>query len=98
MARVPSPNGPANPAGVVRILRRAQVSDRVGLSPAQVYFLISQGSFPKPVTLSANRVGWIESEVASWLAERIAQRDEPHAGQFRRGRRPTKAAEATTTT
>jgi prophage regulatory protein len=75
----------------VRILRREQVSDRVGLSPAQIYNLVSTGNFPKPITLSANRVGWLEHEVTEWLKQRIAARDEPH--RFRRGRRQPKRAD-----
>jgi prophage regulatory protein len=30
--------------------------------------------FPKPVSLSARRIGWIEQEVDDWLAERAAAR------------------------
>lgn len=74
--------------GVVRLLRMTAVCERVGLSPSQVYVLIAQGRFPKPVPLSANRVGWVEAEVVAWIAERIAARDKPPS--FRRGRRQPK--------
>jgi prophage regulatory protein len=78
---------------VVRILRREQVSDRVGLSPSQVYALVAQGKFPRPVPLSRQRVGWVESEVAHWLAQRIAERDRPRPFQVG-GRRQRKASTA----
>jgi len=31
-----------------------------------------QGKFPKPVSLGGRAVGWVEEEIQSWLAERIA--------------------------
>jgi prophage regulatory protein len=67
----------------IRILRRDQVVDRVGLSRAQIYALMEQGKFPKQIPLGANSVGWIEAEVNEWLRQRIAERDRPS----RRGRK-----------
>jgi prophage regulatory protein len=79
VARSNSNNGhPTDPAdGIVRILRRPVVEDCVGLSRSQIYSLIQQGLFPKPVPLGVNSVGWIEAEVAAWIAARIALRDQP---------------------
>jgi predicted DNA-binding transcriptional regulator AlpA len=34
-----------------------------------------QGSFPKPVKLSASRNGWIEAEILAWLEGRAAERE-----------------------
>jgi prophage regulatory protein len=31
-------------------------------------------SFPKPVRIGRRAVGWIESEIDTWLAERMAAR------------------------
>ncbi|MBZ4241346.1 AlpA family phage regulatory protein, partial [Mycobacterium tuberculosis] len=45
-----------------RLLRRAEVMDRVGLSKSTLYSRISSGTFPKPVTLGSS-VRWVESEV-----------------------------------
>jgi prophage regulatory protein len=33
------------------------------------------GTFPKQVTLGPKSVGWVESEVDSWIEARIAARD-----------------------
>jgi prophage regulatory protein len=64
-------NDPQNT--VVRILRRPVIEDRIGLSRGQIYSLIQQGLFPKPVALGANSVGWVEAEIDAWLRRRIVQ-------------------------
>lgn len=33
------------------------------------------GQFPKRVRLGPCRIGWVESEVHDWLAERLAERE-----------------------
>lgn len=58
------------------ILRRNQVEARTGLSRASIYAGVKAGTFPKPVPLGPNSVGWLEHEVSSWIASRIAQRDQ----------------------
>lgn len=54
-----------------RILRLPEVLQKVGLSRATVYNRMSQKQFPLSVSLGGNTVGWIESELDSWLAEQI---------------------------
>jgi prophage regulatory protein len=56
----------------LRILRLPQVRDRVSFSTSGIYALISANKFPKPIKLSAQSVGWIESEIDEWLRERVA--------------------------
>lgn len=56
----------------LKILRRRQVEERVGLSCSTIYAGIAAGTFPKPVQLGAQSVGWIESEITQWLHERVA--------------------------
>jgi prophage regulatory protein len=36
---------------------------------------MSEGQFPKPIPLGRRAVGWLESEIAEWQAQRIAARD-----------------------
>jgi prophage regulatory protein len=33
-----------------------------------------ESKFPKRVPLGANRVGWVETEIDEWLAEKLANR------------------------
>ena len=53
------------------ILRLPQVKIRVGLSRSSIYLAVSQGKFPRPVSLGARAVGWLEAEVDTWLAQRV---------------------------
>jgi prophage regulatory protein len=63
------------------ILRRREVERRVGLGRSSIYALIADGSFPEPIKLSKHAVGWIETEINSWLDKRIrASRPETQGG------------------
>jgi prophage regulatory protein len=53
------------------ILRLPQVKIRVGLSRSSIYLAVSQGKFPRPVSLGARAIGWLESEVDAWLSQRV---------------------------
>ncbi len=53
------------------ILRLPAVKKCTGLSRSTVYLRIAQGSFPKPVSLGARAVGWLEAEIQEWLQQRI---------------------------
>lgn len=61
-----------NEKAEVRILRRKQVEARIGLSRSTIYDGVNAGTFPKPITLGRQSVGWIEAEIEQWLRERIA--------------------------
>lgn len=54
------------------ILRLPSVNARTGLSRSTIYQRISEGRFPKPISLGGRAVGWIEAEINNWLEERIA--------------------------
>ena len=56
-----------------RFLRRPEVTARTGLSRSTIYRRLAGGSFPKPLSLGARAVGWIEAEVDEWIRERIAE-------------------------
>lgn len=58
---------------VTAILRLPVVKARTGLSRSSIYLRVSDGTFPKPVSLGGRAVGWIESEVQQWLEQRIQQ-------------------------
>ncbi len=59
------------------ILRRKQVEARTGLSRTTIYDRINPKSprydstFPKPISLGPGAVGWVESELNSWIESRI---------------------------
>ena len=53
------------------ILRLPDVKRSTELSRSTIYLRISQGTFPKPVSLGGRAVGWLEAEVQQWLQRRI---------------------------
>lgn len=53
------------------ILRLPAVKARTGLSRSTIYLRISEGSFPKPISLGGRAVGWIEAEITDWLNQQI---------------------------
>jgi prophage regulatory protein len=55
------------------IIRRNKVEARTGLSRSTIYDRIKSGTFPAPVSLGAQAVGWIESEIDNWLMARVEQ-------------------------
>ena len=59
----------------MRIIRLKEVIDCTGLGRSTIYKYISEGSFPKSVSLGDRAVGWVESEVQDWILARIEERD-----------------------
>ena len=53
------------------ILRRKQVEARTGLARSTIYDHIKAGIFPRPIPLGPRAVGWLESDVSNWIAERV---------------------------
>jgi prophage regulatory protein len=60
------------------IIRLPQVKARSGLARSTIYKRISEGSFPRQVSLGDRAVGWIEQEIDDWIVRRIqaARQDE----------------------
>jgi len=65
------------------ILRRRQVEARTGLSRSSIYAKMRRNprrpsdydpTFPKPVSVGAKAVGWVEAEVEAWLIAKIQKR------------------------
>jgi prophage regulatory protein len=53
------------------ILRLRTVLVRTGLTRSMAYALLKDGHFPKPINLGPRAVGWLESEIDGWIAERV---------------------------
>ena len=54
----------------MRVIRRTQIKDWVGLHPDWCTKLSQRGQFPPRVKLGPRAVGWLEDDVRQWLAER----------------------------
>jgi prophage regulatory protein len=50
------------------ILRRREVEARTGLARSTIYERVKLGTFPAPIRLGAKAVGWLESEIETWIS------------------------------
>ena len=65
----------ANP--IRRVLRMAQLREKIPFSESHIYSLIAQGKFPKPFQLSGGRASfWYEEEIDDYLSSQRALADE----------------------
>ena len=55
----------------ISVLKLPFVIQKTGLSRSTIYSLISKKEFPDPIKLSQRSVGWVESEVESWLETKL---------------------------
>jgi prophage regulatory protein len=64
------------------ILRRRQVEARTGLSRSTIYAKLRHNpkrpqdydpTFPRPVSLGAKSVGWVEAEISAWLTAKVKE-------------------------
>jgi prophage regulatory protein len=53
-----------------RIIRGPQVESRVGKSRVSIWRDVKAGTFPAPVQIGPNSIGWYEDEIDAWLAAR----------------------------
>ena len=53
-----------------QMLRPPEVMARTGLSRTTIWRRVRAGSFPAPVQLGENSIGWPESEIAIWIENR----------------------------
>ena len=58
-----------------RIIGWTMLRSMVPYTRQHVLRLEKEGKFPKRVTIGANRVGWLASEVEGWINARVAERD-----------------------
>lgn len=62
-----------------RLLRLPEVIRTTGLARSSIYDLIRLERFPAPVPLTATARAWRSDEIAEWIEQRIAARDEGRA-------------------
>lgn len=59
------------PVSPIHVLRLPQVCKMTGLRRSTVYEMEADGRFPSRVKIGLRSVGWIESEVQSWLRDKV---------------------------
>lgn len=61
---------------MVKLLTADDLRERgVRLSKSQLYNLMKQGSFPRPIKVGGRSVAWPEPEIEAWLQQRMEARD-----------------------
>ena len=53
------------------ILRLPDVKMQTGFSRSTIYLLMSKNKFPKSIQLGPRAVGWLESDIQTWISEKI---------------------------
>ena len=82
---MPDSSSSAETAGsrlISTILRLPAVKAETGYSRSTIYLRISQGLWPRPVSLGPRSVGWPASEVAAINAARIAGKTDKEIGDL----------------
>jgi len=54
----------------VKILRRTEVEQIVGLSRSTLYAMMAENTFPKPIKLGKRAIGWPDNVIANWIEQR----------------------------
>jgi len=57
-----------------RVIRKPELLNMLGLSDPTIWRMERDGNFPRRIRLGGNSVGWFETEVREWLAQRAEAR------------------------
>lgn len=58
---------------VQRIVRLPVVLQRIGVGKTTLYAWIQEGHFPEGIPLGAHMVGWLDTDIDNWIAERVRE-------------------------
>jgi len=53
----------------IKLLRLPQVEEKIGLKRSQIYLLMKEGRFPKPLQLGPRAVAWRLDEIDEWIEQ-----------------------------
>lgn len=59
-----------------QVIRLTTLKSKTGLGKTTIYQLMKQGAFPQCIKLGGRAVGWSVAEVDTWIATRMAARDQ----------------------
>lgn len=54
-----------------RLIRLPEVMAKLGIKRSTVWLFVKQGRLPKPIKLSAKVTVWKESEISTYIADKI---------------------------
>ena len=56
-----------------KILRLPEVKRSTGLSRSSIYLRMANGDFPKSISLGGRAVGWLESDIQTWVDGKLKE-------------------------
>ena len=59
----------------MQVIRLSSVIEATGLGRSSIYKYISEGKFPKPISLGDRAIGWVSTEIDEWIRDKIEERD-----------------------
>jgi len=62
------------PAAIPRLVSLRVVMQLTSLSRSTLYDLVRSQRFPSPIKVTERRSAWVQSEIASWIDDRIRTR------------------------
>lgn len=63
------------------LIRRSAVLSRTGLPTSTLYEKIRKGEFPRPISIGARSVAWVEADVDAWVEAHIQASRGPEHGK-----------------
>tara|TARA_B110000046_G_C13003534_1_gene403272 strand:+ start:774 stop:953 length:180 start_codon:yes stop_codon:yes gene_type:complete len=58
----------------MRLIKLKEVIEKTSLGRSTIYEFMTDGRFPKQVSLGAKSVAWLESEVDDWIEDKVRGR------------------------
>jgi prophage regulatory protein len=66
------------PISPPKLIKLPTVVDQTSLSRTTIYRLISQGTFPAPIKIGPNAVGWLQQDVSEYIMARKVESMQIH--------------------
>ena len=63
------------------LIRISTVTQRTALSRPEIYRRMARGDFPKPVSIGARAIAWVEADVDAWVEAHIQASRGPEHGK-----------------
>lgn len=54
------------------LLRLPRVISMTGMSKSTIYARISEGTFPKQISIGPRSVAWVDYDIQKWIAEQVS--------------------------
>jgi prophage regulatory protein len=59
----------------MEIISIKKTCERIGVSRSTLWAMTREGNFPRPVSITDKRRGYVASEIDAWVKARMAARD-----------------------